>query len=158
MNRRRRLLLDSTKKHYIFVEGSSEIINAGSFDFDKATVKEFIGIDGVIKHVVGDEDYQYQGYGWIRIHTDFSHFKKLCIEAENKSGTEGAVGFGAYYNGDDDSPKLPANSKIVAKGKEVFEFDISNVSGGQYIVGVLTSVRTLSRVTDALKIYNVWLE
>ena len=161
MTPRRRLLLDGSRKHYIFAEGSGEIINAGDYVFDNTNIGDFIGIDASKVAIVGDVTDTVQGYGYFKIRADFSGFDKLCIEVENtRNNTEGAVGYGATYSGNKRNPRLPSVSQSIGRSapREVKQFDISKVNESQYIVGVLTYVSSLSAMNNVLKIYNIWLE
>lgn len=159
MNRRRRLLLAGTSKHYIFAEGNPEILNStGDYKFDHATLGSFIGIDAYVKAIVGSVNEKQQGYGYFKIQTDFTGFKKLCIETGNdRSNTRGAVGYSASYTG---PPRLPTVYSTVEKSeaRSIKQFDIENVDGNQFIIGTLTYVSSVSAVSNALKIYNIWLE
>lgn len=164
MDARRRLLLDSLKKQFIFLEGSGELTNSISSSFREARIGSYIGVDAPTVAIVGTNDRTEQGYGWFKIQADFTGYKKLCIETVGATAltrqVTSAVGYSKTYSGSLMAPRLPDVYEKVEWQSErtVRQFDISAIDGERFIVGTITNVSSLSFNTDALKIFNIWLE
>jgi hypothetical protein len=162
MDARRRILLDTFKKQYAFLEGSHEITNSLSYSFNGADIGSYIAVNAPPVNI--SEGRATQGFGLFKIEMDFTKFKKLCIETEGgkHQNSESAVGYSLSYSGNIRAPRLPEvyQNVNVGSARTVIQFDISQIKGVRTIVGAVqkTGSTIIANYPEVFKVYNIWLE
>lgn len=166
MEERRRLMMSSNKKFWIFESGSGEITNASKSPtlYQSGTSTDFLYVSAyVARDLITYEPVQ--GYGYLIIPVDITKYKRLCFEVSADSTsynpTGGAVGCSPKYSGNTYTPVKPRYYVDIAPGtgRRIVKIDISDKTGVYDVAATITSVKTQpERVLYALRLYNIWLE